>query len=303
LLGVPADANVSFERYSDSAACYVLLDSENHAVYKQLYRAAKAKLKLRIKATTITPPIPMPEVIPPVAQDFPVQKESSQRYSYLDTVLSPPLPPPTRADTMSTLVGPTLDPAEAIPSFEAIQSFVNHLEGASAADTQPAQRYRLFTLGHDKPTYPLLFPSMDSANAAFCIDCNNCGRSIPGEHYHCSICDNGDYDLCLACIDAGVTCHGEDHWLIKRLVTNGIVTNSTTETIAPRQPKVEPETPKQEEKVTEKVVEPVATSDAVSAAPNPTEGVCERTCNACFRGKRSYHKWKGYTLLTSRRIR
>ncbi|KAL8713916.1 MAG: hypothetical protein Q9220_002062 [cf. Caloplaca sp. 1 TL-2023] len=51
LLSVPSGHSVTFERFSDSAGAYISLDSNNPAVYKQLYRAAKAKLKLRIKAT------------------------------------------------------------------------------------------------------------------------------------------------------------------------------------------------------------------------------------------------------------
>lgn len=50
---IPDDQTVVFERYSDSAGSYVILDPKNPAVYKQLYRAAKAKLKLRFKATII----------------------------------------------------------------------------------------------------------------------------------------------------------------------------------------------------------------------------------------------------------
>lgn len=52
---IPEDQTVVFERYSDSAGSYVTLDPKNPAVYKQLYRAAKAKLKLRFKATIIYP--------------------------------------------------------------------------------------------------------------------------------------------------------------------------------------------------------------------------------------------------------
>lgn len=53
LLAIPPDQKVIFERFSDSAGSYIALDSDNPAVYKQLYRAAKAKLKLRIKATVL----------------------------------------------------------------------------------------------------------------------------------------------------------------------------------------------------------------------------------------------------------
>jgi next to BRCA1 gene 1 protein len=47
--------DVVFERYSDSASSYVKLDSNNTPVYKTLLRAAKAKGKLRIRATVIEP--------------------------------------------------------------------------------------------------------------------------------------------------------------------------------------------------------------------------------------------------------
>lgn len=51
LLGIAADREVVFERFSDSAGGYILLDTRNPTVFKTLIRAAKAKLKLRLKAT------------------------------------------------------------------------------------------------------------------------------------------------------------------------------------------------------------------------------------------------------------
>jgi next-to-BRCA1 protein 1 len=51
LLQVKADEQVVFERYSDSSASYVTLESDKPQVYKTLFRAAKAKLKLRLRAT------------------------------------------------------------------------------------------------------------------------------------------------------------------------------------------------------------------------------------------------------------
>jgi len=48
-------------------------------------------------------------------------------------------------------------------------------------------------------------------------------------HYHCGICDGGDYDLCEACRASGKNCHNEDHWLVKRFVKDGKVVSSTTE--------------------------------------------------------------------------
>jgi next to BRCA1 gene 1 protein len=51
LLAIPATSDAIFERYSDSEGTYIILDPNNASAYKQLYRAAKAKLKLRMKVT------------------------------------------------------------------------------------------------------------------------------------------------------------------------------------------------------------------------------------------------------------
>lgn len=57
---------------------------------------------------------------------------------------------------------------------------------------------------------------------------------MEGEHFHCSVCDGGDYDLCPACVDLGIHCPGKGHWMVKRFVTNGSVVNSTTQRIPPK---------------------------------------------------------------------
>jgi len=67
LLAIPDDEEVVFERWSDSAASYIVLDSNKPAVYKQLYRAAKAKLKLRIKVTHPTPDGMYMKILPSLA--------------------------------------------------------------------------------------------------------------------------------------------------------------------------------------------------------------------------------------------
>jgi ankyrin repeat protein len=46
--------------------------------------------------------------------------------------------------------------------------------------------------------------------------CDNCDEKNLSEYYHCSICNSGDFDLCQACIDSGVTCVGKDHQMSKR---------------------------------------------------------------------------------------
>ncbi|KAI9928037.1 hypothetical protein MW887_002889 [Aspergillus wentii] len=255
LLGVPADVNVIFERYSDSAGCFVRLDSENVAVYKQLYRAAKAKLKIRIKATaendTSSQPAP---------QDNFAEEPSPARYSYLETVLSSPLP---------------VAQDETMPSTASSSSpSQNDTNQAALADSHP--RYRDFMLSQDNLSLPVV--SHKSPSGLFCIDCNHCGRSIPNEHYHCSICADGDYDLCLQCVDAGVSCQGKEHWLIKRLVDDGVVTNSTTEMFVSRKP----QTQETEKPISEPVPEPVSEkASEFPAAPFPK--VEERICNSCLK--------------------
>ncbi|KAJ5594511.1 Zinc finger ZZ-type [Penicillium hispanicum] len=226
LLGVPTDVNVILERYSDSAGSYIRLDCDNTAVYKQLYRAAKAKSKLRIKVSVVDPspsaPAPAPAEADTLNPAQPVD-QNPPRHSYLETVLSSPIP----------AAHPEPVPVTADASPASLVDAPNNSLGLPAS--QP--KYRDFEMEQSNPRFPVI--SHTSPNGMFCIDCNNCGSSIANEHYHCSICEYGDYDLCPQCVDDGASCRGEGHWLIKRVVLDGIVTNSTTETIPPRRLQVQ----------------------------------------------------------------
>ena len=91
------------------------------------------------------------------------------------------------------------------------------------------------------------------------------------EHFHCSVCDNGDYDLCPACVDSGIHCPGEGHWMVKRFVKNGNVVNSTTQRIAPKV------------KATESKDIPGAFTDEKQSVTYEEEAT--RTCNSCVKGK------------------
>ncbi|OQE37428.1 hypothetical protein PENCOP_c010G04081 [Penicillium coprophilum] len=281
LLGVPADVNVILERYSDSAGSYVRLDCDNIAVYKQLYRAAKAKSKLRIKVTTLISPNTSASAPVPSEPTVSMESTNHTRHSYLDTVLSP------------------LVPSGTIPLIDSAQV------SSSAGEKQlplGQPRYRPFEMDQEKHQFPVI--SHTSSNGMFCIDCNNCGRSIANAHYHCSICENGDYDLCLQCVGAGASCRGEGHWLIKRTVKDGVVTNSTTETIAPRDQSAlefKPILPTQIQRevitkpvvhvpelvtesipvsIAESIPEPVAPSACLGAA---VQGDDKPMCNGCCR--------------------
>ncbi|KAK5949274.1 hypothetical protein OHC33_009627 [Knufia fluminis] len=107
-----------------------------------------------------------------------------------------------------------------------------------------------------RPTLPIL---NDFCGTPFSIDCNHCGESVSNEHYHCGQCEMGDFDLCPTCITRGITCDGQDHWLIKKAVKNGRVYASNTETLLPKEQLQAPAIP----------VEPTVEKD-------------QRTCNSCI---------------------
>ena len=106
---------------------------------------------------------------------------------------------------------------------------------------------------------------------SFTIYCNQCDQAALESHWHCGICDAGDFDLCADCVKKGVLCENEEHWLIKRYVKDGKVINSTTETMTGKKPI------KQEEK---KEIPGAFTADLKTA---PVENL-ERTCNSCVQG-------------------
>jgi next-to-BRCA1 protein 1 len=91
------------------------------------------------------------------------------------------------------------------------------------------------------------------------------------EHFHCSVCDNGDYDLCPACVDSGIHCPGDGHWMVKRFVKNGNVVNSTTQRIPPKV------------KVAETKDIPGAFTDEKQSVTYEDEAT--RTCNSCVKGE------------------
>ncbi|KAK2771677.1 hypothetical protein FQN53_004940 [Emmonsiellopsis sp. PD_33] len=261
VLAIPDNTDTTLERYSDSAGSYIVLDSENPSVYKQLHRAAKAKLKLRIKVTTAVPEPPpgyYEPAEPPVQNTQPQHDQSQPRCSYLDTVLRDPANDYGQFLTTSHFMAPQ-------PAVLNASMFPNVPEDTPVENKSvPVAAPQELPNENPNPTLPPL-ACLSGPMPSICIDCNYCGRSVPDAHYHCSICDDGDYDLCQRCIDQGILCPGEGHWLIKRTIQGGVVTNSITETIAPRK-RVEQEEPVEETQVEE---------DETKFE--------ERTCNACFR--------------------
>ncbi|KAK2741348.1 hypothetical protein FQN57_005632 [Myotisia sp. PD_48] len=266
LLSITPGVEILIERYSDSAGNYVKLESENHAVYKQLYRAAKAKLKLRISVSQVQP-------VPP-----------------------PPPPPAYAVEEEPAINSPQEAPEEVKePEIDLAQSVENYSDSVQHLP-EPVPDYPLVVPEKETPkdeispehvaTYSQMSaPSVNgpcmynpSYTNAILVDCNYCGDSIANRHYHCSICEDGDYDLCQDCITAGVVCLGVDHWLIKRAIINGMVVNSTTEILPP----------KNEQRYVESTL-PLA----VAPKPAPAKPkISERVCNTCVKD------WKVTRMVT-----
>jgi len=58
-------------------------------------------------------------------------------------------------------------------------------------------------------------------NCNFAIYCNSCNCVINGLHYHCEVCDRGDYDLCEKCVNSSAHCYEDGHLLTKRDIVGG----------------------------------------------------------------------------------
>ena len=278
---------MKFDRFSDSAGAYITLDSTNPAIYKQLYRAAKAKLKLRLRATVIMPAsaeqsassdteIKATPIAPPPPPKYESIQNEPLRPSYLQTVLAPS----SHGARATSATAPSIQSLYASAafgqtSFEATQRKEMQdraklrLEAELRAEKEAGSGPRDFTL-------PARFKQssfIDTLSAAsFAIDCNNCGKPIANEHYHCSICESGDFDLCQTCVDSGVTCDGKDHWLIKRFQQGGSIIPSITETIAPKVKKADD-------------LEAEAVKEEKPEILKAGKYQGDRTCNSCISGK------------------
>lgn len=109
----------------------------------------------------------------------------------------------------------------------------------------------------------------------FTVCCNSCDRAVPDAHFHCSICDDGDFDLCQDCVDRGITCYDDAHWLIKRFIKDGQINNSTT-SVAPK-----PTRPQANKETSTPSVNLPIRSAAWSPVPTWDASYTDRTCNCC----------------------
>lgn len=255
ILQVSNDNILILERFSDSHNCYTKLDSENPSAYKQLYRAAKAKLKLRIKATIVDNQL-----------DSALVADRKNEDKAMNT--SPPLWIEHLASTPLVPLRTSLPPSE--------------LKNSNAGKNINASRARdhffaeLANISRDREI-GLRMKEAAPAQVSSCVwqlFCNACDKPMTDVHYHCSICDDGDFDLCEACVKTGSLCQGEGHWLVKRFIQNGKVVSSTTELIA---------TPRKHRSAN--VDREMPGSFTIDAKTTPVESEPRRTCNACVTGK------------------
>ncbi|KAK7992889.1 hypothetical protein PG996_012085 [Apiospora saccharicola] len=336
-LQVPAGIKTVTERYSDSAGAFVVLDPSNVPVFKQLFRAAKAKQKLKLRVTTQSESlenapeaVSIEDVPEPVAEQTGTEAVSTSEQAVAPRTVeqSTPAPLPTPNALPETILAPqvpdefpefikqwrargmprislrrdesgtevidfresrdssaSVDPRTAladligqVPQAETNKSVetVKEAEVAEAASAVPRTAFA--------PTQEDV-PSLSSRlRRPFTVCCNSCDRAVPDSHYHCSTCDDGDFDLCQDCVNQGITCYDEQHWLIKRTIQDGQIAYSTTH-IAPKTSRASVTSAPQKCPVEGwslpiREAEKVPVAPAVPAVPTWTASFA-RTCNCC----------------------
>ena len=285
LLAIKPEQTVVFERFSDSAGGYITLDPNNPQVFKTLIRAAKAKLKLRLKATVS----PLPEPVVAEAVEMPEEKTKSKPMEPVIT-RSPSSQTSTRESTAMDGRSVGTGIFEFREARASHQSLVDVSEAPvplpfkeptlrtspDFAETLRSYPHPMFARGM-RPipfrTREAVTPALTRKGHPWSVHCNECDVAMANAHFHCNICDGGDYDLCEDCVAGGKLCPGEGHWLIKRFVQNGVVISSTTETISPRKKAACPET-----EIAKDI--PGAFTEETKTLAEPM--IPTRTCNSCI---------------------
>lgn len=373
------------ERYSDSATTFVVLSPTNVSVYKQLYRAAKAKQKLKLRVTTIpTEPVKdIPAPKPVSIEDVPEEEAQTVRATQSEAEKEPEKEPEKHVENeiaeapvsetpgVDTVIAPQT--SQDFPSFvkewrargnprihlrrdangvevidflgpctdaqplvtresEFSTSTCSSLaQGSSATlanlmreacirdmaarelaaisrrslprsqalmDLMAKSAARLSKLEIPelskmsapvmKSTTPVVeknetkdsvVEQQECMKRPFTVCCNSCDQSVPEAHFHCSICDEGDFDLCQECVDRGITCYGDGHWLIKRTVVDGDIKCSSTH-IAPKSARPTVSKPAQSP-ARSSVVLPTRPLLIPSLSCASTADYNARTCNCC----------------------
>ncbi|KAJ1326668.1 hypothetical protein MN608_08115 [Microdochium nivale] len=256
-LQIAPDTTALIERYSDSAAAFVVVERDNIQVYKQLFRAAKAKHKLKLRVNT---PVATPE--PVIPQPATVEDEPEIE---------------TTATAQSQFVSPS---TTTLTANEPAAAVIDTQESSHPLlNPQPSQGNLL-----EQPV-PFI-PAFAFSKRPFTVCCNKCDKAVPDAHFHCNKCDDGDFDLCQECVNAGVTCNDDSHWLIKRTIKNGEITQSTTARILSTKKAAKPTQVVSPSAPTVSIMDlPIRALEAeqyrVSAIPTWSTAYNARTCNSC----------------------
>ena len=59
------------------------------------------------------------------------------------------------------------------------------------------------------------------------IHCDECGSLSSQDHYHCNICEEGNFNLCPTCVSHGVHCWYTQHKMIRRVLRDGILVDGS----------------------------------------------------------------------------
>ncbi|KAH6610851.1 hypothetical protein Trco_000871 [Trichoderma cornu-damae] len=245
-LRIPHNTQIIIERYSDSAGAFVVLDSDNLPVYKQLFRAAKAKskLKLRVSVPQLQPKTaPKPVTVEdepeasaaesyrPTERIAPTESDASQS----TTESAAEMPTPSTAPSSITLLSGVELPlrTSASAQLDAAGPPVAEALPANFAQSAPFDPQSIYS-SFQGYCAPASQSHLVLAPAPFAVCCNGCERTVSDVHYHCQTCDDGDFDLCQACVDRAVSCYDDNHWLIKRTMVGGQLVASSTERIEPK---------------------------------------------------------------------
>lgn len=301
-------------------------------MYKQLHRAAKAKAKLKIRVTDIQltpePQKPQPAAVEteeePEAEpliEASASSDSNEKASEeaneeanekpneeVEASTEPegqdantwsvPVRPRSAVEPEANHVAQSLAAAPEVPKKEPLDFFTNFntdldsfsIFGSHAPKESPKNILDLSTPPLAETTRVSPYASLGFGDFRVC--CNSCERTIPDSHYHCNKCDDDDFDLCLSCVQTGITCHGADHWMIKRFKRNGVFVTSTTEKLPPKakaKPKESlPDPVKELEELRKKLTDELDAASGFSHAKPPVPAYKPlyniRACNNCVQG-------------------
>lgn len=221
-------------------------------------------------APVATPATPIPAVQAPEEQQrlaygqYLLQAVPTMVKQHQEPPTVPAVPSEDKIKMETSVKEEAADEAPVPRPFSARDQF--YAELATMSKTRPA------TFACGMPTQAFHMPS-----SAFSVYCNSCDKPIPDAHWHCSVCDDGDFDLCPECVENHILCGEDGHWLIKRYVKNGRVITSTTERITP----VKIVKTESEKEVPGAFISNNKEDDLYSETIDMTT----RTCNSCVGGK------------------